>query len=96
MEIWPSDWKNTSHDTFFNVLDELNKLENENDKTKDKLGLSCAKLRSALASWQLAFVWLYVQRSVQQEESKFFIGGRKKFGGGGESECGMTHSNQKN
>ena len=26
----------------------------------------------------------------------FFIGGKKKFGGGGESECGMTQSNQKN
>ena len=25
-----------------------------------------------------------------------FIGGRKKFGGGGEFECGMTQSNQKN
>ena len=24
-----------------------------------------------------------------------FIGGRKKFGGGGKSECGMTPSNQK-
>ena len=25
-----------------------------------------------------------------------FIGGRKKFGGDGECECGMTQSNQKN
>ena len=30
-----------------------------------------------------------------RREQRNFIGGRKKFGGGGESECGMTQSNQK-
>ena len=38
----------------------------------------------------------YVQRRVQKEESNRFYRGRKKFGGGGEFECGMTQSNQKN
>ena len=28
------------------------------ETNKDKLGLSCAKLRPAWASYQLAFVWL--------------------------------------
>ena len=37
----------------------------------------------------------YVQRRVQKEESNRFYRGRKKFGGGGEFECGMTQSNQK-
>ena len=30
-----------------------------------------------------------------KRKANFFIGGGKKFGGGGESECGMTQSNKK-
>ena len=42
----------------FLVLLALNTRVEFDDKSLDKLGLSCAKLRPAFASYQLAFLWL--------------------------------------
>ena len=39
-------------------VDNGEKEKKKRKRKENKLGLSCAKLRPALASYQLAFVWL--------------------------------------